>query len=184
MKQIRLGIGVKYLLAVVGLIVLVVSISFTKLYQIEKRFILGQLEGQAQLLCQQDVLKTDFLATVSHELRTPLTTIRGGVDYLLQTVTDPEQHTYLALLERNIQGLVEMVNNLIDIARIDLDQVELELEEVDLTDLLQEICIIFTVSSEGRGVVVKGRGELPEVTLIADYRRPKSGFYESCSQCG
>ncbi len=127
-------------------------------------------------LRQQDVLKTDFLATVSHELRTPLTTIRGGVDYLLQTVTDREQRTYLALLERNIQGLVEMVNNLIDLARIDLDQVELELEELNLTDLLREICIIFTASGEERRVVVSGCGELPEISIVGDYRRLNQVF--------
>ena len=127
-------------------------------------------------LRQQDALKTDFLATVSHELRTPLTTIRGGVDYLLQTVTDREQRTYLALLERNIQGLVEMVNNLIDIARIDLDQVELELEELNLTDLLREICIIFTASGEERRVVVAGCGELPEISIVGDYRRLNQVF--------
>ena len=62
MKQIRLGLGGKYLLAVVGLILLVVSISFTKLYQIEKRFILGQLEGQARLLSQQVLLTRSWLA--------------------------------------------------------------------------------------------------------------------------
>ena len=127
-------------------------------------------------LRQQDALKTDFLATVSHELRTPLTTIRGGVDYLLQTVTDREQRTYLALLERNIQGLVEMVNNLIDIARIDLDQVELELEELNLTDLLREICIIFSASGEERRVVVAGCEELPEISIVGDYRRLNQVF--------
>ena len=49
---------------------------------------LQQANRQLQL---QDERKTDFLATVSHELRTPLTTIRGGVDYLLKTVIDPEE---------------------------------------------------------------------------------------------
>ena len=127
-------------------------------------------------LRQQDILKTDFLATVSHELRTPLTTIRGGVDYLLQTVNDADQQTYLSLLERNINNLVEMVNNLIDIARIDLDQVELDLEEVDLSDLLREICILFTASAEERGIVVKIRGVLPEVTVLGDYRRLNQVF--------
>lgn len=127
-------------------------------------------------LRQQDILKTDFLATVSHELRTPLTTIRGGVDYLLQTVTDKDQQIYLSLLERNIKSLVEMVNNLIDLARIDLDQVELDLEEVNLTDLLREICILFTVSGEERGIEVKGCGELPEITVLGDYQRLNQVF--------
>jgi len=61
-KQIRLGVGGKYLLAVVGLILLVVSISFTQLFQIEKSFILGQLEGQARLLAQQILLTRSWLA--------------------------------------------------------------------------------------------------------------------------
>ena len=122
-------------------------------------------------LRQQDILKNDFLATVSHELRTPLTTIRGGVDYLLQTVSEPEQRVYLELLERNIMGLVEMVNNLIDLARINLDRVELELEEVDLTALLKEVIILFTAAGKKRGISVKSRGALPQVEVLGDYRR-------------
>ena len=127
-------------------------------------------------LRQQDVLKTDFLATVSHELRTPLTTICGGVDYLLQTVTETEQRVYLTLLERNIRGLVEMVNNLIELARIDLDRVELDLEEVDLTALLKEIIILFSTAGEGRQVAIKSRGNLPEITVLGDYRRLNQVF--------
>ena len=127
-------------------------------------------------LCQQDALKTDFLATVSHELRTPLTTIRGGVDYLLQTVTEPEQRVYLTLLERNIKGLVEMVNNLIDLARIDLDRVELDLEEVDLTALLKEVIILFAAAGEDNRIAVRSRGTLPEVTVLGDYRRLNQVF--------
>ncbi len=121
-------------------------------------------------LRQQDVLKTDFLATVSHELRTPLTTIRGGVDYLLQTVTDREQLVYLSLLDRNIAGLVDMVNNLIDLARIDLGRVELELEEVDLTALLKDAILLFSVAGEEQQIAVKCRGEFPIVTVLGDYR--------------
>ena len=127
-------------------------------------------------LCQQDALKTDFLATVSHELRTPLTTIRGGVDYLLQTVTEQEQLVYLTLLERNIKGLVEMVNNLIDLARIDLDRVELDLEEVDLTALLKEVIILFAAAGEDNRIAVRSRGTLPEVTVLGDYRRLNQVF--------
>ncbi len=127
-------------------------------------------------LRQQDALKTDFLATVSHELRTPLTTIRGGVDYLLQTVTEREQRVYLTLLERNIKGLVEMVNNLIDLARIDLDQVELDLEEVDLTALLKEAIILFAAAGEDNRIAVRSRGTLPAVTVLGDYRRLNQVF--------
>ena len=122
-------------------------------------------------LKQQDALKTDFLATVSHELRTPLTTIRGGVDYLLQTISDPDQQGYLRLLERNIENLVEMVNNLIDLARIDLRRIELEWDEVDLAVLLEDLIVLFAASAEEKGVAVVVRGELPRVTISGDCHR-------------
>jgi signal transduction histidine kinase len=122
-------------------------------------------------LKQQDALKTDFLATVSHELRTPLTTIRGGVDYLLQTIDEPGQRSYLELLERNIENLVEMVNNLIDLARIDLRRIELELEDVDLGALLRDLIILFDAGAEERNVTVTARGELSRVVVAGDYHR-------------
>ena len=141
----------------------------------ELRTINRELQNANRRLKLQDERKTDFLATVSHELRTPLTTIRGGVDYLLQTVTDREQIIYLQILDKNIANLVTMVNNLIDLARIELKKVELELEEVNIKELLAETILLFQPLAREKGITLKA-SKLEEVILPLDYQRINQVF--------
>ncbi len=123
----------------------------------------------------QDQRKTDFLATVSHELRTPLTAIRGGVDYLLRTVTDREQIVFLRILDKNIASLVTMVNNLIDLARIELNKVELDLEEVNIKELLAEVVLLFQPMAKEKGLEIN-MDDIWEVIVPLDYQRINQVF--------
>lgn len=127
------------------------------------------------LLEQQDERKTHFLANVSHELRTPLTAIRGGVDYLLKTVTDREQVVFLQILDKNIASLVLMVNNLIDLARIELDKVDLDMEEVNVKELLDEVVLLFQGMAREKEVIIDKDG-VQEKIISLDYRRMNQVF--------
>ncbi|MBN2332207.1 MAG: DUF3365 domain-containing protein [Deltaproteobacteria bacterium] len=134
-----------------------------------------ELEKANRRLRIQDERKTDFLATVSHELRTPLTTIRGGVDYLLKTVTEREHVAFLQLLDKNISNLILMVNNLIDLARIELKKVDLDIEQVNIKELLAEVVLLFEATARDKGVTLSS-DELQEVIVPLDYRRINQVF--------
>ncbi|MBW1646031.1 MAG: DUF3365 domain-containing protein, partial [Deltaproteobacteria bacterium] len=134
-----------------------------------------ELQEANRQLKLQDERRTDFLATVSHELRTPLTTIRGGVDYLLQTVTDGDQALYLRILDKNIAHLVTMVNNLIDLARIELHKLELDLEEANLKELLAEVVLLFQPLAREKEITIRQEG-VEEVILPLDYQRINQVF--------
>lgn len=134
-----------------------------------------QLNEANLSLLQRDAMKSDFLATVSHELRTPLTNIQGGVDYLLQTVGNEDQRSYLRLIERNIRGLITMVGRLLDLARIELDKIELECEELDLTNLLREVALLFRAEAGKSGIEIDCQAESIQIVL-ADYRRLNQVF--------
>jgi signal transduction histidine kinase len=127
------------------------------------------------LLEQQDQRKTHFLANVSHELRTPLTAIRGGVDYLLKTVNDREQVVFLQILDKNIASLVVMVNNLIDLARIELDKVDLDMEEVNVKELLDEVVQLFQGMAREKEVTIDN-DRVQEKIISLDYRRMNQVF--------
>lgn len=133
------------------------------------------LQKANRLLKREDERKTDFLATVSHELRTPLTTIRGGVEYLLKTVDDREQAVFLRLLDKNIGSLVLMVNNLIDLARIELNKVDLHIEEVNLRELLAEVALFFHVMARDKNIAISTDG-VQEKIVPFDYRRMNQVF--------
>lgn len=89
-----------------------------------------------------DRLKSEFVATVSHELRTPMTSIRGYVDVLLMgaagTVSDNQRH-FLDIVKNNTERLNILVNDLLDISRIEAGRVTLSSTTVDLRELAEEV---------------------------------------------
>jgi two-component system, chemotaxis family, CheB/CheR fusion protein len=88
-----------------------------------------------QKLVEADQRKNRFLATLAHELRNPLAPIRMGIDLLRRDAKDTGVRL-LDIMERQIQTLVRLVDDLLDIARIERDHVELRMEPVDLVDVV------------------------------------------------
>ncbi|WP_299025310.1 GAF domain-containing protein [uncultured Thermanaerothrix sp.] len=90
---------------------------------------------------QVDRLKSEFLANVSHELRTPLTAIKGYVDVMLMgaagTITEPQQR-FLRIVKDNAERLIRLVNDLLDVSRIEAGRVELNRVAFDLTEVARE----------------------------------------------
>ncbi len=87
-------------------------------------------------------LKSDFLATVSHELRTPLQIILGYKDLLLEQTFGPlttEQIETLRRLERSAQGLLELINNTLQVGRLEAGQLPVDVKDVEVVPLLTEL---------------------------------------------
>jgi PAS domain S-box-containing protein len=89
-----------------------------------------------------DRMKDEFVSLVSHELRTPLTSIKGYVDLLLdEDMGDlsEDQRDFLQTVRSNAQRLVTMVNELLDLSRIESGKMELRIEPTDLAPLAQRV---------------------------------------------
>ncbi len=85
------------------------------------------------------VAKTRFLANVSHEIRTPLTAIMGYAE-LLNTVKNPEkQSQYTCGILRNGQSLLNIVDDVLDLAKIESGRIKVQSDDVSLTELIAEI---------------------------------------------
>ncbi len=136
----------------------------------EQRRLNAQLNEVNRKLVEKNMVMTNFLATVSHELRTPLTTIKGGVEFLSKTTEGKQQKRFLGVVDRNIRQLIKMVNNLIDLARIELNKVELDIEEVNLRELINESFVLFEEMARGKGVKLVYKGA-EELVVPADARR-------------
>ncbi len=92
-------------------------------------------------------LRDEFVSTVSHELRTPLTSISGYVDLLLDGVGGELSATaehYLTIVQQNGRRLAALVNDLLDMSRIEAGKVDLRFEDVDLAAQLRDILAGFT----------------------------------------
>ena len=86
-----------------------------------------------------NALKDDFVAKVSHELRTPLTSVKEGLSLMLEKAlgpTTPEQEDFLKTMDSEIDRLTELINNMLDIAKIESGRMRLARRAVDLRELI------------------------------------------------
>ena len=101
-----------------------------------------RLEESNVRLRELDRLKSDFVSDVSHELRTPLTSIKGFVDYLLEGMAgelNAAQKASLTRVHSNTERLTRLINDLLDLARIEAGRVELHLSRLSLEDVAIEV---------------------------------------------
>jgi signal transduction histidine kinase len=96
-------------------------------------------------------IRDDFLAMAGHELRTPLTSLHGAIETLLRasrqgllgTPTPDRLQRMLSVIEKQDERLLHLVSNLLDVSRLSEGRLELELEEVDLSALVQDVVECF-----------------------------------------
>jgi PAS domain S-box-containing protein len=123
-----------------------------------------------------DRIKSEFVATVSHELRTPMTSIKGYADLLLLGAAGeitPEQRRFLEVVKSNADRLSLLVNDLLDISRIEQGRAELDIRPVDMRELIDDVIASLEGRRENEGRHIQIRAEVPAElpTLQGDYDR-------------
>ncbi len=101
-----------------------------------------ELGAAYQRLQELDHAKNDFMANISHEMRTPLTLMLGALESLASSDTeelDQQQLDYVEVIRRNGMSLLRLINDLLDLARLDAAKVRLRLEAFDLGGLVSGI---------------------------------------------
>ena len=82
--------------------------------------------------------KSDFLASMSHEIRTPMNAIMGIADLLAKTALSPEQGKYVQIFRRAGDNLLNLINDILDLSKVEAAQLELERTEFSLNELLEK----------------------------------------------
>jgi PAS domain S-box-containing protein len=105
---------------------------------------LGRLYAFRDVTHEREVerLKTEFVSLVSHELRTPLTSIKGFVDLLFEFDVErlsADQVEFLTIVQSNVDRLVAIINDLLDISRIESGRLALDWSEFDLRQTIAEV---------------------------------------------
>ncbi|WP_418314769.1 ATP-binding protein [Piscinibacter sakaiensis] len=96
--------------------------------------------------------KSEFLAGVSHELRTPLHAVLGMADVLSQTRLDDEQQRYVEVFRKAGTSLASLIDDLLDLSRIEAAQVVLDRQPVSLPDLLQALRALMEPRANAKGL--------------------------------
>ncbi|MCS6803470.1 MAG: PAS domain-containing protein, partial [Dehalococcoidia bacterium] len=119
-------------------------------------------------------LKKEFTSTLSHELRTPLTSIIGSLQLLNSGVMgelDKEVLELTVVAERNAQRLLDLINDILDIEKIESGNLALAPEPLALEDVLREALLLNRAFAERYRVRFELRGEPPSVRVSADRKR-------------
>jgi signal transduction histidine kinase/CheY-like chemotaxis protein len=116
--------------------------------------------------------KTRFLATMSHELRTPLNGLLGALELLSRAPLEAPQRRLVGIAHSSGSGLLAVLNDVLDYAKFDADQVALRLQPVDLRALVDSVVALFSAPAHAQGLTLHGEVS-PEVPawVSADSQR-------------
>ena len=112
-----------------------------------------------------------YLASLSHELRTPLNGVLGMAGLLAETRLDADQKTYVQALRESGQHLLNLVNDVLDLAKLESSDIELEPAPVDVEHLLQSVCELLSPRAREKGLEIAWTSELAGTPILADEGR-------------
>ncbi|TMQ56149.1 MAG: PAS domain-containing sensor histidine kinase [Candidatus Eisenbacteria bacterium] len=132
-----------------------------------------QLERVVGRLRAADLMKSEFLANTSHELRTPLNSIIGFLNLIIDDLCqdEAEQKELLRHALESSRHLLDLINDVLDLSRIEAGRLEVELENVELEPLLSDVIENLNVQARAKGLALGSTGVSPEVVVHADSAR-------------
>jgi PAS domain S-box-containing protein len=122
-------------------------------------------------LKELDKMKSDFVSNVSHELRTPLTSIKGSVDNMLDGLTgqlNQKQVRYLARIKSNSDRLTRLINDLLDLSRIEAGRIEVRPTTLPMAALAGEVAEYLKHLAAEKLIQIEVMAPDPSITVWAD----------------
>ena len=113
--------------------------------------------------------KSEFLANMSHEIRTPMNAILGFSEILLNKISDSQHKSYLNTILNSGQTLLALINDILDLSKIESGKLELQYETIDINKTLSDIAQIFTPKANEKNI---------ELVLNIDYSTPRAIFID------
>lgn len=141
---------------------------------IERKQVEQELIKAKEKAEESDLLKSAFLANLSHEIRTPLNGILGFASLLEeQDLTDEERQQYNNIIKKSGERMLNIINNLIDISRIESGQMEIFISETNVNEQIENIYTVFKPEIERKGMQICLQNSLPTKEAVIKTDREK-----------
>ncbi len=121
----------------------------------ERRKILKELEDARKQAEAASHAKSEFLANMSHEIRTPMNAILGFSEILMNKAEQSEQKNYLASIHSSGKSLLALINDILDLSKIEAGRLEIQPEPVNVRNLLHEVKMVFLHKLHEKGIELK-----------------------------
>ena len=132
---------------------------------------------KAQIQAEKaNAAKSDFLFNMSHDIRTPMNALLGYSELMKRELTDPKLMDYQEKMEQSGNLLLSIINNVLDMARIESGKVELDEDYVKIRDIYQGIYKIFQAEAEKKGIHLKMEYDVKHEHVICDETKNKEIF--------
>ena len=142
--------------------------DITQLKQAEKQLTLAKEKAE-----NADLSKSAFLANMSHEIRTPLNAITGLAEILASANTEEEKAQYQEIIKMNADLLLQLVNDILDMSKIEAGTLEFVYTKVDINLLLSDLRQLFQmkVNDAGGNIQIIAEPSLPSCSIETDRNR-------------
>jgi PAS domain S-box-containing protein len=123
---------------------------------------------------ESDRLKSAFLANMSHEIRTPMNGILGFAGLLKEPkLSGEEQHEYISIIERSGARMLNIINDIVDISKIESGQMKITVSETNINDQIEYICVFLRPEVERKGMQLLSHCSLTAKEAIIKTDREK-----------
>lgn len=129
----------------------IIAVTLTTLIS----FIIGHFAVQSvDRLVKISQMKTEFVSIASHQLRTPLSVLKWSLEELRQNNLNNKQEEYVQMIEENNQRMVQLVNTLLNVTRIEQGRFSLNLQKINLVDLINKSLREFLTLAQSRNIEI------------------------------
>jgi len=154
-----------YLLIAAGLFLLIRRITLDRIHM---RFEVVQQRKEAERAHAVEQLKTKFFTNVSHEFRTPLSLIIAPLDKIIKQTTDRQQAEQLNLVQRNAKRLLNLVNQLLDFRKMEVQEIKLHPAVGDIIDFCRKTSLSFTDIAENKKIQFSFSSNIEHLEIYFD----------------
>lgn len=157
---------------VVYILLVIALLYFSRkmvIYRAHQRFALQQERQEAQRLHDLDMMKIKLLTNVSHEFRTPVSLILSPIEDLIRKSGNPEEKQQFQLIRRNAKRLLNLVNQLMDFRKMEMQELKPVPVEGELMGFLEEVAHSFSDLAERKGVEFSYTANSSQLNVFFDH---------------